>query len=188
LAYLLHSIFLFVAEKLKGIEMNVSFKVSNGTQLNAGLKPQRMDADLIHKLKSSIEKFTTDINVPKETSFAEVKVGENVIAKISNSGFVTSSNEMGYKIRDILNDGDLQGPELAAQRAEQIAKAFGGKVVKSSSAQTQLQWQNRSLVSDSVKIETSELTGQMFVDLYQALQSYNDTLNNTVELSDVNRK
>lgn len=74
--------------------------------------------------------------------YAEVKVGGQTIATIYNNGTSMTSNAMGGKINDIITKlgSKLSGPEGAQERAEAIAKAFGGTIVKASTAVTQAQY------------------------------------------------
>jgi len=74
--------------------------------------------------------------------YAEVKVGGQLIATIYNNGTSSTSNALGGKINKIIEelDSKLSGPEGAQARAEAIAKAFGGTVVKSKTAVTQAQY------------------------------------------------
>ncbi len=74
--------------------------------------------------------------------YAEVKVNGQTIATIYNGGTSMTSNAMGGKINDIINelDSKLSGPEGAQERAEAIAKAFGGEVVMADTAVTQAEY------------------------------------------------
>lgn len=83
--------------------------------------------------------FIKPSGVPKDSPFAEVKVGGKTIAKITNNGYV-ESGEYGSRIRALITNDQGKGPLLAAERATKIAKAFGGSVEKSSSALTPAEW------------------------------------------------
>lgn len=70
-----------------------------------------------------------------DSLYAEIKVGGRTVAKVFNSGVAETPNGLNV---DLTDDG--QGPSLAQIRAEEIAKAMGGKIVKADTAQTQSQW------------------------------------------------
>lgn len=75
--------------------------------------------------------------------YAEVKVDGKTVATLYNSGSSATSNAVGAKILGLPSMGEGEkstGPELAQKRAQEIAKALGGTVVKSSSAVTQAQY------------------------------------------------
>src|SRR5690606_33768529 len=60
-----------------------------------------------------------------------------------NGGTSMTSNATAGKIRNLPSMGEEEkatGPELAQKRAEEIAKALGGTVVKASTAVTQAQY------------------------------------------------
>ncbi|MFX8554342.1 hypothetical protein ABTM01_19415, partial [Acinetobacter baumannii] len=68
--------------------------------------------------------------------------------------FMISSNAMGARLQKILGAEDTTaGPALAQQRAEKIAKALGGEIVKAATAQTQSQWNARPPVTWTVDRE-----------------------------------
>ena len=84
-------------------------------------------------------------NNPTYAGYAQVEVDGKVVAKIDNHGGVESSNSTYAKIKQAIEDADrhaqtLQGPKLAQARAEKIAEALGGEVIKLPSALTQLQF------------------------------------------------
>ena len=75
-----------------------------------------------------------------------MKVNGQTVAKLYNSGGAETSNSVGAKLMDLpsMQSSDSgMGPELAQRRAEQIAKALGGTVVRAKTAQTQPQWRSR---------------------------------------------
>lgn len=83
-------------------------------------------------------------------TYAEVTVKGKVVASVANTGAATiMSNELGASIGGQL---EMQGygPTLAQRRAEQIAKAVGGTVVKNKSALTEAQWATRSPIKTFV--------------------------------------
>lgn len=79
---------------------------------------------------------------PSQKIYAEVKVGDKTIATVYNNGTSMTSNAFGAKINDIITelDSKLSGPEGAQERAEAIAKAFGGEIVMADTAQTQTEY------------------------------------------------
>lgn len=81
-------------------------------------------------------------NAP-ENIYAQVKVNGKVVATLYNSGVSETSNAVGGQLQDMLMNPSGSGPQLAQSRAEQIAKALGGTVVKAPTAQTQAQWAAR---------------------------------------------
>lgn len=80
----------------------------------------------------------------EQQPYAEVKVGDTVIATVSNSGAVTTPNNSPF-LTLIRSAGGkfLSGPELAQHMAETLAKAAGGTIVMSDSAATQAEWLSR---------------------------------------------
>ncbi len=75
--------------------------------------------------------------------YAEVKVNGQVVATLYNSGSSMTSNAVGARIQNLPSMGESEkstGPELAQKRAEEIAKALGGTIVKSNTAVTQAQY------------------------------------------------
>jgi hypothetical protein len=81
-------------------------------------------------------------NHPALKTYATVEVGGKVVATIDNQGVMSSSNELNARLKDIVpNDIDgTNGPNLAQARADKIASALGGKVVKATTAITQAQF------------------------------------------------
>lgn len=78
--------------------------------------------------------------------YAKVVVNGKVVAEINNFSHVVSGNQYAGIVNKAVNALEetglypMQGPELAQARAEKIAAALGGKVVKSASALTQSQF------------------------------------------------
>lgn len=121
--------------------MNNSFAIGSGTQIDLSqFKLQKLSPEHIAQQQRFLEALKVQSAAPLETDYAKVKADGKVIATISNSGFVTSSNALGGQLLNILQDDDSAGPALAQRRAEQIASAFGGEVVKSPSALSQKAW------------------------------------------------
>jgi hypothetical protein len=75
--------------------------------------------------------------IAPDALYAEIKVNGKTVAKVFNSGSTETPNSLAGRI-DLTDDG--QGPSLAQIRAEEIAKALGGKIVKADTAQTQSEW------------------------------------------------
>lgn len=78
--------------------------------------------------------------------YATVKVNGEVVATLYNSGGAMTSNATAGKLSKLPSMGEgetLVGPELAQKRAEEIAKALGGKVEVVGTALTQAQWNAR---------------------------------------------
>jgi hypothetical protein len=90
-------------------------------------------------LESSHYIENTTAGHPAYEAYARVEVNGKAVAKLDNNGFTESSNGAVHKL---LSDEDspLRGPALAQDRAERIAQALGGEVVKSSSALTQAEF------------------------------------------------
>ncbi len=89
--------------------------------------------------------YTRPVNIenhPSQQAYAEVMVDGKSVAKVYNSGAMETSNALYGKIGklDSVNNPQGSGPMLAQERAEEIAKALGGTVVKSSTAITAAQW------------------------------------------------
>lgn len=104
---------------------------------------------------------------PAYQDYATVEVNGQVVATIDNHGFTTTSNSVGARIGRLL-PGDVNGqtgPVLAQARADIIAKALGGKVVKSSTALTQAEF--RRLPEPKVTIDTEAMQAD---PLFAALQ------------------
>ncbi len=89
--------------------------------------------------------YTRPVNLenhPSQQAYAEVMVDGKSVAKVYNSGAMETSNALYGKIGKLESVKNPQGsgPMLAQERAEEIAKALGGTVVKSSTALTSAQW------------------------------------------------
>ena len=70
--------------------------------------------------------------------YAAVVVNGTVVAKLDNNGIVETPNAMGAQLGDLPDEG--RGPQLAQARAEHIAAAMGGKIVKAGTAMDQNVW------------------------------------------------
>jgi len=74
-------------------------------------------------------------NTP-DNLYAEIKVDDQAMARIYNGGTVEMLN--GAQAPDLAQQGT--GPELAQTRAQQVADALKGTIVKADTAQTQDKW------------------------------------------------
>lgn len=84
------------------------------------------------------------LGVQDDKTYAEVKVGGEVVATLTNNGYLITSNAMGARLMKLLGAEDsARGPDLAQQRAEKIAKALGGEIVKADTAMSQARWDAR---------------------------------------------
>lgn len=93
-------------------------------------------------LKALHTQLDTAPNSPRNQDYASVEVGGQVVATVSNNGFVTSSNAAAGSFHELFineNTG-LIGPALAQDRAAKIAELLGGKVAQSSTAINQSQF------------------------------------------------
>lgn len=112
----------------------------------SGLKVRKLSDEEIARFKKIEElKYTRPINLenhPSQKIYAEVIVNGQSVAKVYNSGAMQTSNALYGKVSKLesVNNPQGTGPMLAQQRAEDIAKLLGGKVVKSSTAITPAEW------------------------------------------------
>ncbi len=121
--------------------------LANLKSLSASIKPTKLSEEAIQRLKEAKEAFykrPVDLeNHPSQKTYAEVMVNGKSVAKVYNSGGMSTSNA-AYgqisKLGSVAEPGNMTGPELAQLLAEEIAKALGGTVVKSSDAISQSQW------------------------------------------------
>ncbi len=146
--------------------MSISLSLSNAVPLDARkLTPHRASAEAIARMQAArIEMYKKPV-VPADATYAEVKIGGKVVATLTNNGYVQTSNALSGKIRDILGREDgTQGPALAQQRAQKIAEAVGGVVVKAATAQTQAQWEMRPPIKWIVDHEAMERHGYTVPD------------------------
>jgi hypothetical protein len=103
-------------------------------------KPEKGDEQMARAIEQMIEQMQTrpagTSGGSPENLYAEVKVNGKTVAKLYNSGAAATPNALsGLKL-----SSDGNGPQLAQQRAEEIAEATGGTIVKASTALTQKQW------------------------------------------------
>ena len=121
--------------------------LANLKSLNTGLKATKLSDEQIKRMKEVEElRYKRPVNLenhPSQKTYAEVMVNGKSVAKVYNSGAMSTSNATYgsiAKLDSVAEPGSMTGPELAQLRAEEIAKALGGTVVKSSDAITQSQW------------------------------------------------
>lgn len=143
--------------------MSISLSATNAIpigRLNLNLTPQRISAEDNARLREVQINLYKKPVVPSDATYAEVRVGGKVVATLTNNGYLTTSNAMSGRIMDLLRDeGHAQGPQLAQERAEKIAKGLGGTVVKAPTAQTQAQWNARPPVTWAVDYDALERRG-----------------------------
>lgn len=90
----------------------------------------------------------------EQQDYAAVKVGNTVIATVSNSGAVSVPNRSPYLRLIRTADGKiLNGPDLARHMAERLAHASGGTIVMADSAATQSEWLARPPLQWTVDYE-----------------------------------
>ncbi len=136
---------------MTGISGALSYRldVSKVKKLDAALTPvklsERQKAEM-EKMREMAYRVPTNLDELKnhvsQKVYAEVKVNGQTIATVYNGGTSMTSNALGAKINKIIEelDSKLTGPNGAQERAEAIAKAFGGTVVKAKTAVTQTQY------------------------------------------------
>ena len=122
----------------RGISMDqlTPINVANLEQITAPL-------DMVERLHKMLTRIFSEPNIPQEGTYAEVRAGGKVVAKILNGGGVETSNAANARIQKLFTNEFAEGPELAVERARKIAEAFGGTIELATTAQTQKQWQNR---------------------------------------------
>lgn len=109
------------------------------------LTPTKLSDEMMEKLRSFEAQAYQTVSIPADENYAQVVAGGKVIATLTNNGYAITDNAMGDRLRAVLRDEErYEGPELAQHRAEQIARAFGGAVVKAETAQTQSEWKTVS--------------------------------------------
>jgi hypothetical protein len=88
---------------------------------------------------SAVSRPMVSDDAPQNT-YAEVKVGGNVVATLFNGGSATMTMAAAAKIGDLKDPAGLTGPDLAQWRAEAYAGVLGGTVEKAATAISQSQW------------------------------------------------
>lgn len=102
---------------------------------------------------------------PTYAQYARVVVNGQVVAEIDNHGFVTTGNAMSGMCADAIKKADAassvsSGPGLAQARAEKIAEAMHGTIVKAPTAMSQRAFdttpQPRTTVNDAAMRQDPE--------------------------------
>lgn len=121
------------------------------------------------EMKSVLEgAYTMPDGPASHGDYAQVIVGDKVVATLGNDGSAAMSNALGARFGSTLAmDGD--GPELARRRAEQIATATGGKVVKTAAAMSQADWVSRPSLRTTIDFEGMKRDG--LFDQWQRLSA-----------------
>jgi len=107
-------------------------------------------------------------NSAANKDYAVVEVNGRIVARINNQGYTQTSNALANRLSGKGMPGDVngqKGPVLAQARAEFIADLLGGKVVKSSTALTQGQYNAASLPHSVVDLQAMQAD-----PMYQQLQ------------------
>ncbi|SEH25207.1 hypothetical protein [Magnetospirillum fulvum] len=118
--------------------------------------------DLVDFYRQTKEIIEQEYTVPNGQTdygeYARIEVGGKSVASVSNEGYAEISGSFG---RLVLENDEIGGPQLAQRRAQQIAKALGGTVVKSPTAMTQAQWQDRPALTFTIDFEAMRRDGRM---------------------------
>lgn len=96
--------------------------------------------EMAYRVPTNLDELKNHVS---QKVYAEVKVGGRTVATLYNNGVSETPNEIYSRIKNLRSMGDTEhsvGPDLAKKRAEEIAKALGGTVVKSSTAVSQSQY------------------------------------------------
>lgn len=137
----------------------MSISLANAIPITDTLAPVKADEAMKERIHEGLAGMFLRVNAPEETTYAEVKVGDRVVATVTNSGYVQSSNALGGRVNSALDDDDSTGPTLAERRAQQIAQALGGTVVKADTAQTRAQWLARPAITWSINYTSLQQHG-----------------------------
>ncbi len=128
---------------------NSPIDLSQVKKLNLGAARKLSDKEIAELQKMKETFYSTPVNLDElknhvsQKTYAEVQVNGQTVARLYNSGAAETSNATYGRVKDLPSMGEDEkstGPELAQKRAEEIAKALGGTVVKSSTAVTQAQY------------------------------------------------
>jgi len=113
-------------------------------------------------LETGAQKYQKAI-VPEDKAYATVvDVHGRTIATLSNNGYVTCANAWGGRVQSVLGNENLQGPQLAAERAAAIAQAFHGRVEMADTALTQGEW--KALPDIRWTIDTEQMIADGYLD------------------------
>lgn len=124
----------------------LSRDLANVQSLGAKLGPiMPAPPDLLRKLLEA--QYTRPVGEPDNAPsqlYAEIRAGNKTIGKVYNTGACETPNNLAGRVQFGGPDEDgLHGPELAQLRAEKIARACGGTIVKSDTAVTQAEFDAR---------------------------------------------
>lgn len=78
--------------------------------------------------------------------YAEIKTGAQIIARITNNGYVSTATADYHRIAhlpSVRGEVEGKGPKLAEARAQEIAHALGATVEKAPTALSQEAWQRQ---------------------------------------------
>lgn len=85
--------------------------------------------------------------LPKDLPYACIVADGKTIATVTNSGVVRMPHQFGRQNQALPSqESDAQGPALAQQRAQALAKKLGGSIVREETAQAQHEWQARPVM------------------------------------------
>ena len=113
------------------------FGAQKDDEANAAANPS---ADLLRMIQGVLQPEAAKKPADNRTDniYARIQVNGKTVATIYNTGASETSNALARKAKQ---SEDGQGPELAQKRAEELAAASGGTIVKANTALTQAQWQ-----------------------------------------------
>lgn len=120
--------------------------INNVQKLNTSTARKATPEELAKFQKIQELMYTSPVNLQDHVSqkvYAEVKVNGKTVVTIDNGGSASGSSATFGKISNLPSMGEkekLLGPALAQKRAEEIAAALGGKIVKASTAVTPAQY------------------------------------------------
>lgn len=117
--------------------------------------------------------FTRPVGKTSAGDYAKVVVNGKTVATLSNEGYAEMSNGLLHIGSTLPNDGG--GPELAQRRAEAIAKATGGTVVKQASAMTQSQWNQREPIK--LTVDFAQMKREGFFERWKELSGSTTAFN-----------
>jgi len=106
-------------------------------------------------LEARYRKNSGEEDNPRNQEYASIEVNGRTVASIDNNGFVGTSNGVSNALQQLFaREGNgLNGPALAEERAAKIAATLGGKVVKSSTALTQSEYNATPAPGMNVDVE-----------------------------------
>lgn len=142
------------------------------------LKSQYTDWSSTATVEASLAAYPS-VSTPATLPYATVVVSGSVVATIDNQGVVESDNDLGERLQSSLLDeiNEMNGPDLAQERADKIAKILGGSVVRSDTAITQSAFDALPFIDDQRPKANYEAMKRD--PLYQQLQSMYDRMEQT---------